>query len=159
MQHLTQALAMAQADENRRLIAAIHNDLGIAHIAQQRPADALAAFNTSAQRAQAAGDRPLAVRAYINAARMALMLKQPDNARNWLDQAFDALKDFEPSHDKAMNLIQVGLGYQNLRASMPAMDSPLLLRAAGVLLKATTVAEHIGDERTRSMPMAISALV
>jgi len=28
VQHLTQALAMAQADENRRLIACIHNDLG-----------------------------------------------------------------------------------------------------------------------------------
>ena len=150
VQHLTQALAMAQADENRRLIAATHNDLGIAHVAQQHDVDALAAFAASAQEAQAAGDRPLAVRAYLNAARMALKLKQPDNARNWLDQAFDALKDFEPSHDKAMNLIQVGLGYQQLRASIPAMNAPLLLRAAGVLLQATTVAEQVGDARTRS---------
>jgi CHAT domain-containing protein len=149
-QYLTQALAMAQADEDRRLIAAIHNDLGIAHVAQQHDADALAAFTTSAQEAQAAGDRPLTVRAHINAARMAMKLNQPDNARNWLDQAFDALKDFEPSHDKAMNLIQVGLGYHQLRASMPAMDAPLLLRAAGVLLEATTVAEQVGDARTRS---------
>ncbi|MGH7180830.1 MAG: CHAT domain-containing protein, partial [Nitrospiraceae bacterium] len=62
----------------------------------------------------------------------------------------EALNDFEPSHDKAMNLIQVGLGYQQLRVSMPAMDAPLLLRAAGVLLEATTVAEQIGDTRTRS---------
>ena len=150
VQYLTQALAMAQADGDRRLIAAIHNDLGIAHVAQQHDADALAAFATSAQEAQAAGDRPLTVRAHINAARMALKLNQPDHARNWLDLAFDTLKDFEPSHDKAMNLIQVGLGYQQLRASMPAMDAPLLLRAAGVLLEATTVAEHVGDARTRS---------
>ena len=66
---------------------------------------------------------------------MALKLNQPDNARDWLDLAFDALKDFEPSHDKAMNLIQVGLGYQQLRASMPAMNAPLAAargrRAAG----------------------------
>ncbi len=150
VQYLTQALAMAQADEDRRLIAAIHNDLGIAHVAQQHDADALAAFVTSAEGAQAAGDRPLTVRAHINAARMALKLNQPDNARDWLDQALDALKDFEPSHDKAMNLIQVGLGYQQLRASMPYMDAPLLLRAAGSLLEATTVAEQVGDERTRS---------
>ena len=150
VQYLTQALAMAQADEDRRLIAAIHNDLGIAHVAQQHDTDALAVFVTSAQEAQAAGDRPLTVRAQINAARMALKLNQPDNARNWLDQAFNALNNFEPSHDKAMNLIQVGLGYQQLRASMPNMDSPLLLRAAGVLLEATTVAEHVGDARTRS---------
>ena len=150
MQYLTQALAMAETDEDRHLLAAIHNDLGIAHVAQQHDADALASFVTSAQEAQAAGDRPLTVRAHINAARMALKLNQPDNARNWLDQALDALKDFEPSHDKAMNLIQVGLGYQQLRASMPAMNAPLLLRAAGTLLEATTVAEQVGDARTRS---------
>src|SRR4029077_4305150 len=122
LQYLTQALAMAQADENRRLIAAIHNDLGIAYVAQQQDTNALAAFATSAQEAQAAGDRPLPVRAHINAARMALKLNQAGNARNRLDLAFDALKDFEPSHDKAMNLIQVGLGYQQLRESMPAMN-------------------------------------
>ena len=154
MQYLTQALAIAQADDypdrDRRLIAAIHNDLGIAHVAQQHDADALAAFATSAQEAQAAGDRSLTVRAHINAARMALKLNYPDNARDRLDLAFDALKDFEPSHDKAMNLVQVGLGYQQLRASMPAMNASLLLRTAGVLLEATTVAEHIGDARMRS---------
>ena len=154
MQYLAQALAIAQADDypdrDRRLIAAIHNDLGIAHVAQQHDADALAAFATSAQEAQAAGDRSLTVRAHINAARMALKLNYPDNARDRLDLAFDALKDFEPSHDKAMNLVQVGLGYQQLRASMPAMNASLLLRAAGVLLEATTVAEHIGDARMRS---------
>ena len=157
MQYLNQALAMAKADGDRRLIAAIHNDLGIAHVAQQHDADALASFITSAQGAQAAGDRPLTVRAQINAARMASKLNQPDDARNWLDQAFDALKDFDPSHDKAMNLIQVGLGYQQLRASMPDMNAPLLLRAAGVLLEAATVAEKSATRGRAPMPTAISA--
>ena len=150
VQYLNQALAMTQAHEDRRLTAAIHNDLGIAHIAQQHDTDALAAFVTSVHEAQAAWDRPLTVRASLNAARMASQLNQPDNARHWLDLAFDALKEFQPSHDKAMNLIQVGLGYQRLRDSMPAMNAPLLLRAAGVLLEATTIAEQIGDARTRS---------
>ena len=152
--YLTQALAIAQADDypdrDRRLIAAIHNDLGIAHIAQQHDEDALAAFDTSAQDAHAAGDRPLTVRAHINAARMALKLNHPNNARDRLDLAFDALKDFESSHDKAMNLVQVGLGYQRLRASMPTMNAPLLLRASGVLVEAATVAEQVGDGRMRS---------
>ena len=149
-QYLTQALAIAQVHNDQRLIAAIHNDLGIAHLAQQHDADALAAFLASTQEAQAAGDRTLIVRASINAARIALKLNQPDNARNWLDHALDALKDFQPSHDKAMDLIQIGLGYQQLRALMPAMDAPLLLRAAGVLVEATTVAEQIGNARMRS---------
>ncbi|THJ17017.1 MAG: CHAT domain-containing protein [Nitrospira sp. CG24E] len=150
LEYLTQALAMAQADQDRRVIAAIQNDLGITHVAQQHDADALASFLTSAQEAQAIGDRSLTVRASINAARMALKLKQPDHARNWLDLSLDALNNFEPSHDKAMNLIQVGLGYQKLRASMPAMNAPLLLRAAGVLLEAATLSQQIGNERIRS---------
>src|SRR6185436_6982716 len=123
MQYLTQALALAQDNKVQRLIAATHNDLGITHIAQQHDKEALASFTTSAQEAQATGDRPLTVRASINAARMAIKLHQPDHARDWLDHALDVLKDFAPSHDKAMNLIQVGLGYQQLRASMPAMDA------------------------------------
>ena len=114
---------MAQADENpdrdRRLIAAIHNDLGIAHIAQQHDADALAAFSTSAQEAQAADDRPLTVRAHINAARTELKLNHPNNARDWLDLAFDTLKDFEPSHDKAMNLSSGGTGL----SATPCLDA------------------------------------
>lgn len=150
MQYLTQALDIAKADGIPRLIPSIHNDLGLAHVSQQRHENALDSFTASAEGAQATGDRPLAVRAQINAARVALKLNHPDAARNWLDQALDGVKDFEPSHDKATSLIHIGLGYQQLLPEMPAMNSPLLLRAAGVLVEAATVAEKIGDRRTLS---------
>ena len=150
MPHLTQALDMAKADGAPRLIAAIHNDLGLAHISQQRNEDALASFTASAQGALEAGDQPLAIRAQINAARVASKLNQADAARNWLDQALDELKDLDPSHDKATNLIHVGLGYQQLLPEMQTLSAPLLLRAAGVFVEAATVAEKIGDTRTRS---------
>ncbi len=149
-QHLTQALDIAKADGIPRLIPAIYNDLGLAHVSQQRHENALASFTASAEGAQTTGDRPLAVRAQINAARVALKLNQPDAARNRLDQALDGVKDFEPSHDKATSLIHIGLGYQQLLPEMPAMNAPLLLRAAGVLVEAATVAEKIGDRRTLS---------
>ena len=149
-QYLTQALEMASTDGTPRLIAAIHNDLGLAQVSQQHYETALASFNLSAQGAMAVRDRPLAVRAHVNAARVALKLNQPDAARNWLDQALDGLKDFEPSHDKATGLIQIGMGYQQLLPAMQAMHAPLLLRAAGVFVEAATVAEKIGDMRTLS---------
>lgn len=149
-QYLTQALEMASTDGTPRLIAAIHNDLGLAQVSQQHYETALASFNLSAQGALAARDRSLAVRAQVNAARVALKLNQSDAARNWLDQALDGLKDFEPSHDKATGLIQVGLGYQHLLPAMETMHAPLLLRAAGVFVEAATVAEKIGDMRTLS---------
>jgi CHAT domain-containing protein/Tfp pilus assembly protein PilF len=149
-QHLTKALEMATADGSPRLIAAIHNDLGLAKVSQQHPEDALASFTAAAQGAMAAGDRPLAVRAQVNAARVALKLDQPEAARDWLDQALDGLKDLEPSHDKATSLIQVGLGYQQLLPAMEAVHAPLVLRAAGVFVEAATVAEKIGDRRSLS---------
>jgi CHAT domain-containing protein len=149
-QYLMQALEMTTAQDSPRTVASIQNNLGLAQVAQQRMNDALPSFKSAVQHASKAGDRPLAVRARVNAARAALALKQPDAARNWLDQALDSLKDMNDSHDKAVALIQVGLGYQQLRPSMPSADAPLALRAAGVFVEAATVAENIGDIRMRS---------
>jgi CHAT domain-containing protein len=150
-QHLTKALEMATAENNTRLIAAIHNDLGLAKVSQHHHEEALASFSASAQGALEAGDRPLAVRAQVNAARVALKLDQPEAARNWLDQALEGVKDLEPSHDKATALIQIGLGYQQLLpATEDSMHAPLVLRAAGGYVEAATMAEKIGDTRTLS---------
>jgi CHAT domain-containing protein len=149
-QHLTQALELATAGGDQRLIAAIHNDIGLAQVSQQHYEDALDSFTGSAHGAAATNDRSLAVRARINAARAAWKLNQPEAARNWLDQALDGLKDSAPSHDKATSLIHIGLGYQQLLPALPEINAPLLLRTAGVFVEASTVAEKIGDTRTRS---------
>ena len=50
-QHLTQALEMTTAQDSPRTIAAIHNNLGLAHVAQRRMPDALASFTTAAEKA------------------------------------------------------------------------------------------------------------
>ncbi len=150
LQHLTQAMDMAKASDASELIAAIHNDLGLAYVSQQRYTDALASFSTSAQGAEASGQRLLAIRAQINAARAEWKLEKPAVSRNWLDQALDGLKDLEPSHDKATGLIHVGLGYQQLLPAMPDVREPLLLRSAGSFVEAATAAKTIGDQRTLS---------
>ena len=149
MEHLTQALETAPQGANA-VIGAIHNNRGLAQVAQKHLPEALASFADAAKTATAANDRPLAVRAHINAARAALALNKPEAARDELDQALDGLKDFEPSHDKATSLIRVGLGYQQLRPAMPTLSTPLLLRAAGAFVEAAEVADKLGDVRTRS---------
>ena len=149
-QYLTQALEMTTAQDTPRAIGAIQNNLGLAQVGQQQMAEALTSFTAAAENAAKGGDRPLAVRARVNAARAALALNQPEPARRWLDQALDALKDMEDSHDKAVGLIQVGLGYQQLRPAMPSIDAPLVLRAAGVFVEAASTADKIGDTRMRS---------
>jgi CHAT domain-containing protein/Tfp pilus assembly protein PilF len=149
IQQLTQALETAPQSATP-VIATIHNNLGLAQVAQKRLPEALASFTAAAKHASAAGDRPLTVRARINAGRTALALDQPEAARDWLDQALDEVKDLEPSHEKATSLIQIGLGYHQLRTAMPAVSTPLLLRTAGTFVEAAEVAEKIGDTRTKS---------
>ena len=108
-------------------------------MAQKKLPEALASFTDAAKNAEAAGDRPLTVRARINAGRAALALNQPEAARDWLDKALDGLKDFPPSHEKATSLIQIGLGYHQLRTGMPTNGTALLLRAAGSFVEAGDV--------------------
>ena len=150
MQHLTQALELATPTGNQRLIAYIHHNLGLTQVAQQHLPDGLSSFTAAANEAAGASDLPLAVRARINAGRVALALSQPEQARNWLDQALDGLNGAPPSHEKATSLIQIGLGYQQLRPAMPALDAPIVLRAAGVFVESADVAKAIGDTRTLS---------
>jgi CHAT domain-containing protein/Tfp pilus assembly protein PilF len=149
MQHLTQALETAPQNATP-VIAGIHNNLGLAQVAQKQIPEALASFTDAANKAAEAGDRPLTVRACINAGRTALALNQPEPARDWFDKALDGVKEFEPSHEKATSLIQIGLGYHQLRASMPENGTAILLRAAGSFVEAGDVANKIGDVRTRS---------
>jgi CHAT domain-containing protein/Tfp pilus assembly protein PilF len=148
MQQLTQALETAPKDATP-VIAGIENNRGLAQVTQKKLPDALASFTSAANNAEAAGDRPLLVRARINAGRTALALNQPE-ARDWLDKALDVLKDFEPSHEKATSLIQIGLGYHQLRSGMSSNGTGLLLRAAGSFVEAAEVADKVGDVRTKS---------
>jgi CHAT domain-containing protein/uncharacterized protein GlcG (DUF336 family) len=149
MQHLT--LAQDTAPQNATpVIATIQNNLGLAQVAQKHLPEALASFTSAADHASAAGDGPLTVRARINAGRTALAMNQPETARGWLDQALDGLKDFPPSHEKATSLIQIGLGYHQLRSTIPTNGTALLLRAAGSFVEAAEVADKIGDVRTKS---------
>ena len=149
MQQLTQALETAPKDATP-VIAGIENNRGLAQVTQKKLPDALASFTSAANNAEAAGDRPLLVRARINAGRTALALNQPEAAREWLDTALDVLKDFEPSHEKATSLIQIGLGYHQLRSGMSSNGAGLLLRAAGSFVEAAEVADKVGDVRTKS---------
>src|SRR5688500_11328023 len=129
MQRLTLAQDTAQQNATP-VIATIQNNLGLAQVAQKHLPEALTSFTSAADHAAAAGDGPLTVRARINAGRTALALNQPEKAREWLDKALDGLKDVQPSHEKATSLIQIGLGYHELRSTMPTNGTALLLRAA-----------------------------
>src|SRR5689334_15141712 len=69
VEHLNQALETAPKDSP--IVGAVQNNLGLAQVAQKHWPEALASFDEAANRAAAAGDRPLTVRTNINAGRTA----------------------------------------------------------------------------------------
>jgi len=149
-ERLTDALTLARQDTSPALTAATLNDLGILHALRHEDAEALASFHESTTIAQGAGLTMAAITARINAARAALRLDQAQNSRLWLDQSFDQIRELPPSYDKAVGLINIGLGYGHLRPLLPDIADALLLRAAGVLQEAVTLSERLGDARTMS---------
>ena len=100
--------------------------------------------------AQDAGLPVIATTARINAARAAWRLDQPENSRLWLDQSLDQIRELPPSYDKTVGLLNIGLGYGQLRTRLPAISAPLLLRAAGALQESVALSEQLGDVRSLS---------
>jgi CHAT domain-containing protein len=148
--YLTRAQEAAQGQSSALLNASIRNDQGVLAALQRREEEALEAFAETAQMARDANLPMVALHARINAARAAMGLDRRETCRLWLDEAMDQLTPMPPSHDKAVGLLNVGLLYGRLAPLLPEIREPLLLRAAGTLQEAVTVAEEIKDGRTHS---------
>ena len=149
-ERLTDALTLARRETSPALTAVTLNDLGILHALRHQDAEALAAFHESTTMAQDAGLPMVAITGRINAARAALRLGQPQDSRLWLDQSLDQTRELSPSYNKAIGLINIGLGYGQLRPLLPDIGDALLIRAAGTLQEAVTLSERLGDARTLS---------
>ncbi len=149
-QMLHEALGLARGLENAGLSAVILNDLGILLASQQQYADALKTYEESLSLARTVRNQPLAVRARINMAKAAIQLGRHQEAKEWLDLALDQIQEFDESHDKAYGLINIGLGYQDLRGHLEKLDEALLLQAAKLFREATNMAQRLGDSRAAS---------
>ncbi|MBS0183616.1 MAG: CHAT domain-containing protein [Nitrospira sp.] len=148
--YLQQAASSARKHNASPLLATALNDLGILFALKQQDKEALDAFQESVIHAQSAGLLLLATTARTNAARTLLRLGQPAHSRVALDEALGHVKDLPSSRDKSLGLIGIALTYQRLLSHLPQERHPLLLRTAGVLQEAVTVAEGQGDKRTLS---------
>ena len=151
--HLTQAQELTKQVSSPVLTASLLNDIGILHALQNHPEEALTAFTDSIQLAQQTGLPLVALHAQLNAARTTLQLNQPEKSRIWIDQALEQVNDLPPSREKAIGLMNIGLLYRRLLPSLPDLHSPLVLRAAGALQEAASLAEQLGDARTLSFAL------
>ena len=145
--YLLQASEIARAQHLRALSAALQNDLGIVRALQGLLPEALAAFQDSSTRAQEEDQPVLAVRALVNAARVAIQLKQFEEAAAALHEAGKILSAAPASHDKADGLINLALGYRDLASVQQDFYERSLTQAAALLQEAATMAEEPGNAR------------
>ncbi len=149
-EYLHQASDLLRKHDASQLTATTLNDLGVLLALKQQHKEALEVFEESVTLAQKAKLPLLAATGRTNAARALLRLGQPVNSRVALDAALDNLKDVPRSRHELLGLIGIALAYQRLIPHLPLAHDPLLLRTAGVLQEAATVAEEQGDKRTLS---------
>jgi len=149
-EYLHRASELGRKQDSAPLLATVQNDLGILSALQQHDKEALEAFQASVDFSYKAKLPLLTATARTNAARSLLRLGQPANSRVALDSALDTLRDLPPSRAKALGLISIALAYQRLLPQLPQEHDPLVLRTAGILQEAITIADRQGDKRTLS---------
>lgn len=147
LEYLTQAADMARTHDLRKLSPALLNDLGTLRASQRQFPEAMAAFQDSATFAQAEDLRMLFVRARINAAQVAIQLKQYTEAAKDLDEAGQVLSQLPASQEKADGLINLALAFRDLSLAQPDLKGNLLTRSASLLQEAVTISEALVDKR------------
>ncbi len=148
--YLRRALAMARQRGDSLLAAGILNNLGNLYTTQKQYPEAIAAYKECIVLAKGADRRILAARAMANTAAAYRWRGEARESRAQLDLALDELRGVTPSQETAFALINIGLALRDLRPSLPEASAALLLRAAGVLNDARSMADRLGDRRTAS---------
>ncbi len=148
--YLTQGLTGARELEDSALIATILNDRGNVLAAQERYSEALGAFTESTVLADAIGHHSLAVTALINAAWSSLYEGQLSASQDRLDLASTQVDLLEDSHEKAQELLSIGLAYDHLRQLHPASYPKMVHQSAEAFRKSAEIAHRLKDHRTAS---------
>ncbi len=148
--HLDEGLRLARELKNQDVSAIILNNLGNLLTQQKKYTEALAAYKESVSLASVGNNHSLVATALVNAATASTNINQHKEAKALLDKALDQMAALEPSHDKAAGLVNIGLGYFDLRPNLPDAKESLLLLAHKALSEAATTAESIGDRRMSS---------
>ena len=149
-EYLTAGLAKARQLENAPLTASLLNDLGNVLASQERYSEALGAFTESTIVAEAIGHQSLAVTALINAAWSSIYDGKFEDSQNRLNLAWTQVQTLEDSHEKAREMLNIGLAYDRLRRVLQP-SNVTLFRQAGEAFKTTAeMAQNINDPRAVS---------
>ena len=148
--YLRRALGVARELPDPALAATALNDLGNLLATQKKYADAVAAYRESIALATDPKQQDLRARARINAAVALREDGRPREALAALDEALSELRNLAPSQEIAFALVSAGLGYRDLRVSLPEERERLSRQAGAVFDYAGRSAGAIDDRRTAS---------
>ncbi len=115
LQFFSDALDLARKDGPPLLVAVLLNDLGNTLGAQGDPSGAMRAYLEGTILARESGQEELSTTAMINAAMASIDLGEVIQAKDRLEVAYRQLHDVPDSHGKAFGLLNVALGYDDLR--------------------------------------------
>jgi CHAT domain-containing protein len=139
----------SQAGDQIRVASLLHS-LGLTQSALKQDKEAFPLFMEARRLAESAHVDTLAAAATINGSKAALRMEDWPEAHRLFAEALAQVDPLPDSHDKAYNLISIGLGFENLHARLPNTDRQLRLQAATVLEEAGEIAKSVGDVRAAS---------
>ena len=130
--------------------AAIVHALGAVHSALKQDHEALESYREAGRLAKAEHADMLWSSATINEGKVALRIGEWQVARTLFDEALTHVEGLPDSHDKAYDLISIGLGFERLHSELADTGGRLHLQASAVLEQAGESAKAVGDARAAS---------
>ena len=159
LQFFTDALTLARKEERSALVAVLLNDLGNTLAAQGNASEAISAYLESTILARGTGQSALSMTALINAAMASIDDGQVAQAKDRLELAYRQLNELPDSHDKAFGLLNLALGYEDLRPQisperilLAQLDPAVPPGSRGIRLKPRQVASSVDAPRTPQQP-------
>ena len=165
LQFFNDALTLVRKDERSPLVAVLLNDLGNTLAAQGNAAEAISAYMESTVLARRTGQSALSMTALINAAMASIDEGQFAQAKERLELAYRQLNELPDSHDKAFGLLNLALGYEDLRPQispertlLAQLDPAALPGSRGIRLKSRQMVASSEAPGTAQQPKDLSSL-
>ena len=150
LETLQQAKQLATDTGDAIRTASIVHSLGAVQHTLKQDQDAAASYAEARRLAASVHADPLLATSTINGGKLALRMEQWEKAKTLFNEALSLIHRFPSSHDKAYNLISIGLGFETLHTQFPDTAGRLHMQAAQILEEAGTVAKSVGDARAAS---------
>ncbi|MBH0177593.1 MAG: CHAT domain-containing protein [Nitrospira sp.] len=131
-------------------VASIVHSIGAVQSALKQDTEAFASYMEARRLAESAHADALMTTATINGAKVAVRMGRWKEAQTLYEDGLTQVTRLPNSHDKAYDLISIGLGFESLHAQLPETGGRLRMRAAAALEEAGTIAKSIGDARAAS---------